>query len=146
MRRLRPAITPKTIAVLIAALVWTGHSQRWFTSRVTLRIALPEDGAAGIRQGSEVYFLGTLVGSVTGVDVDAKGRMEAEANIRRDFFQFVRLPCGDGDFGPGARQSARHRGRSTQSNGSPPSRTHRSVHGGKPDLRQSSDARGIVSR
>ena len=56
------------VAVLIAAVVWTGHSQRWFKSRVTLRIVLPEAGAAGIRQGSEVYFLGTLVGSVSDVD------------------------------------------------------------------------------
>jgi phospholipid/cholesterol/gamma-HCH transport system substrate-binding protein len=78
------------VAVLIAAVVWTGRSQRWFKSNVTLRIALPEAGAAGIRQGSEVYFLGTLVGSVSYVEVDEKGRMEAEANIRRDFFRFVR--------------------------------------------------------
>jgi phospholipid/cholesterol/gamma-HCH transport system substrate-binding protein len=78
------------LAVLIAAVVWTGRSQRWFKSNVTLRIILPADGAAGIRQGSEVYFLGTLVGSVSSVEVDEKGRMEAEANIRRDFFRFVR--------------------------------------------------------
>jgi phospholipid/cholesterol/gamma-HCH transport system substrate-binding protein len=78
------------VAMLIAAVVWTGHSQRWFKSRVTLRIVLPEAGAAGIRQGSEVYFLGTLVGSVSYVEVDTTGRMEAEANIRRDFFRFVR--------------------------------------------------------
>ncbi|HXR48920.1 MAG TPA: MlaD family protein [Candidatus Limnocylindrales bacterium] len=78
------------VAVLIAAVVWTGHSQRWFKSRVTLRIVLPEAGAAGIRQGSEVYFLGTLVGTVSYVEVDTTGRMEAEANIRRDFFRFVR--------------------------------------------------------
>ena len=70
--------------------MWTGHSQRWFKSRVPLRIVLPEDGAAGIRQGSEVYFLGTLVGSVSDVEVNGKGRMEAEASIRRDFFRFVR--------------------------------------------------------
>jgi phospholipid/cholesterol/gamma-HCH transport system substrate-binding protein len=78
------------IAVLVAAVMWTGHSQRWFKSRVTLRIVLPEAGAAGIRQGSEVYFLGTLVGSVSDVVVDTTGRMEAQANIRRDFFRFVR--------------------------------------------------------
>lgn len=78
------------LAVLIGTAVLTGHSQRWFKSRVTLRITLPEDGAAGIRQGSEVYFLGTLVGSVADVFVDANGRMEAEANIRRDYFRFVR--------------------------------------------------------
>lgn len=78
------------IAVLIGTVVLTGHSQRWFKSRVTLRIVLPEDGAAGIRQGSEVYFLGTLVGSVDDVIVDQTGRMEAQADIRRDFFRFVR--------------------------------------------------------
>jgi phospholipid/cholesterol/gamma-HCH transport system substrate-binding protein len=78
------------IAVVITAVMWTGHSQRWFQSRVTLRIILPEAGAAGIRQGSEVYFLGTLVGTVSDVVVDETGRMEAEANIRRDFFRFVR--------------------------------------------------------
>jgi phospholipid/cholesterol/gamma-HCH transport system substrate-binding protein len=78
------------VALLVAAVVWTGHSQRWFKSRVTLRIVLPEAGAAGIRQGSEVYFLGTLVGSVSDVIVDTTGRMEAQANIRRDFFRFVR--------------------------------------------------------
>ena len=78
------------ITVLIGTLVLTGHSQRWFKSRVTLRIMLPEDGAAGIRQGSEVYFLGTLVGSVADLIVDSTGRMEAQADIRRDFFRFVR--------------------------------------------------------
>ena len=79
------------IALLVAAVVWTGHSQRWLKSRITLRIVLPEAGAAGIRQGSEVYFLGTLVGSVSDVLVDTTGRMEAQANIRRDFFRFVRV-------------------------------------------------------
>lgn len=78
------------VALLIAAVVWTGHSQRWFKSRVTFRIVLPEDGAAGIQEGSEVYFLGTLVGSVADVIVAPTGRMEAEANMRRDFFRFVR--------------------------------------------------------
>lgn len=78
------------VAVLVAALVWTGRSQRWFRSKVPLRIVLPAAGAAGIRQGSEVYFLGTLVGSVTDVVVDGEGRMEALANIRHDFFLFVR--------------------------------------------------------
>ena len=34
------------MAVLIAAVVWTGRSQRWFRSNVTLRIVLPEAGAA----------------------------------------------------------------------------------------------------
>jgi phospholipid/cholesterol/gamma-HCH transport system substrate-binding protein len=79
------------IALLIATVVWTGSSQRWFQSHVALRIILPEDGAAGIRQGSEVYFLGTLVGTVSDVVVDKTGRMQAEASIRHDFFRFVRV-------------------------------------------------------
>lgn len=75
---------------LVAAVVWTGHSKHWFRGNVTLRINLPEAGAAGIRQGSEVYFLGTLVGSVSDVIVDTAGHMEAQANIRNDYFRFVR--------------------------------------------------------
>ncbi len=78
------------VAALIAVVVWTGRSQRWFKSNVMVRISLPEAGAAGIRQGSEVYFLGTLVGTVSDVVLDEKGRIEAETNIRRDFFRFVR--------------------------------------------------------
>lgn len=76
--------------VLVVALVFAGRSQRWFIGNVTLRIILPEEGAAGIRQGSEVYFLGTLMGTVSDVIADPAGRMEARANIRRDFFRFVR--------------------------------------------------------
>ena len=78
------------VLVLIAALVWAAYNQRWFRGTVMLRIILPEAGAAGIRQGSEVYFLGTLVGTVSDVVVDTGGRMEAETSIRSDFFRFVR--------------------------------------------------------
>jgi phospholipid/cholesterol/gamma-HCH transport system substrate-binding protein len=76
--------------VLVGAALWTGRSQRWFKTNVMLRISLPEAGAAGIRQGSEVYFLGTLVGTVSDLLVDETGRMEAQTSIRRDFFRFVR--------------------------------------------------------
>jgi phospholipid/cholesterol/gamma-HCH transport system substrate-binding protein len=78
------------VVVLIATIVWTARSQRWFRGTVTLRIVLPEAGAAGIRQGSEVYFLGTAVGTVSDVIVDASGRMEAWTSIRSNFFRFVR--------------------------------------------------------
>jgi phospholipid/cholesterol/gamma-HCH transport system substrate-binding protein len=78
------------VVVLIAAIVWTAYNQRWFRGTVTLWIVLPEAGAAGLRQGSEVYFLGTLVGTVSDVIVAATGRMEARTSIRSDFFRFVR--------------------------------------------------------
>jgi phospholipid/cholesterol/gamma-HCH transport system substrate-binding protein len=79
------------VGVLVAGLVLAGRSQRWFIGNVSLRIILPETGAAGIRQGSEVYFLGTLMGTVSDVSVDPTGRMETRVNIRRDFFLFVRV-------------------------------------------------------
>src|ERR1051326_2506957 len=66
------------VAVLIATVFWTGRSQRWFSRNVTLRIVLPEAGAAGIRQGSEVHFLGTRVGTVSDVIVDTTGRLQAQ--------------------------------------------------------------------
>jgi phospholipid/cholesterol/gamma-HCH transport system substrate-binding protein len=78
------------VLALIAAIVWTGYRQRWFRGTVTLWIVLPETGAAGIRQGSEVYFLGVPVGTVSDVIVDAAGRMEAQTSIRSDFFRFIR--------------------------------------------------------
>lgn len=78
------------VGILVGVLVFAGRTQRWFMTNITLEITLPEAGAAGIRQGSEVYFLGTLVGSVSDVIVDEAGHMKAEANIRRDFFRFVR--------------------------------------------------------
>lgn len=70
--------------------VFTTSDELYLLAASLLR-AVPEAGAAGIRQGSEVYFLGTLVGSVSDVLVDTTGRMEAQANIRRDFFRFVRM-------------------------------------------------------
>jgi phospholipid/cholesterol/gamma-HCH transport system substrate-binding protein len=78
------------VLAVIAAIVWTGYRQRWFRRTVTLWIVLPETGAAGIRQGSEVHFLGVPVGTVSDVIVDEAGRMEAETTIRGDFFRFVR--------------------------------------------------------
>jgi phospholipid/cholesterol/gamma-HCH transport system substrate-binding protein len=90
VREITGAFVLIVIGLLIATVVWTGRSQRWFKSNVTLGILLPETGAAGIRQGSEVYFLGTRVGSVYDVIVDTNGLMEAQTTIRRDFFRFVR--------------------------------------------------------
>jgi phospholipid/cholesterol/gamma-HCH transport system substrate-binding protein len=77
------------VAVLIATIVLAGINQRWFIRNVTLQIVLPESGAAGIRQGSEVYFLGTLVGGIIDVRIAPNGRMAARAYIRQDFFHFM---------------------------------------------------------
>ncbi|MDB6129320.1 MAG: hypothetical protein JWM04_427 [Verrucomicrobiales bacterium] len=77
-------------AVVVTALIFTGRSQRWFIGNESLGVVLPETGASGIRPGSEVYFLGTLMGTVSDVRVDPNGRMEAQVSIRSDFYMFVR--------------------------------------------------------
>lgn len=77
-------------AVVVTALIFTGRSQRWFIGNESLGVVLPETGASGIRPGSEVYFLGTLMGTVSDVRVDPNGRMEAQVSIRKDFYMFVR--------------------------------------------------------
>jgi phospholipid/cholesterol/gamma-HCH transport system substrate-binding protein len=78
------------LALVIAAVVLTGRSQRWFTPRTTLYVALPETGASGLRPGAEVYVLGTFVGTVNDIVVEETGQMKARIKIRKDFFRFLR--------------------------------------------------------
>lgn len=78
------------VAMVVAIVAFAAHSQRWFMGNVSLDVVMPAAGAAGIRQGSEVYFLGTLVGSVSDIRVESTGRMTARVAIRRDFYRFVR--------------------------------------------------------
>ena len=78
------------IALLIAAVVWTGHSQRWFKSNVTLRHHSARGRRGRNPAGLGSLFSGHALGSVSDVIVDETGRMEAQANIRHDFFLFVR--------------------------------------------------------
>jgi phospholipid/cholesterol/gamma-HCH transport system substrate-binding protein len=78
------------VLVLIGAIVWMAYSQSWFRRTAPLEIVLPPEGAAGIQEGSDVYFLGTYVGKVTDVLVTPDGRMIAETRVRSDFFRFLR--------------------------------------------------------
>jgi hypothetical protein len=82
------------IGVLIVAVVWTGRSQRWFKSNVTLRIVLPEAGAAGIRQGSEVYFLGTarlpeITGALANESKDLPGLVQQTQTSMRELERLI---------------------------------------------------------
>ena len=78
-----------TLALVIGALVMTGHSQRWFQPLRRLTILLPEGGSLGLRPGAEVFILGVSVGVVDDIAPDSEGRMRAEVSIRKDYSQFI---------------------------------------------------------
>ncbi len=75
------------VIILVGAFVGMAYRQRWFQHTIPLRIVMPPSGAAGIRQGADVEFLGTSVGTVLDVVLlKPRGRMIAKADIRDDYF------------------------------------------------------------
>src|SRR5687767_14387166 len=79
------------LALVVAGVIFSGHSQRWFARQYTFDVLLPDTGAAGLRRGDEVFVLGVSVGRVDDITVGDDGRMTAPVKIRRDFEQFVRV-------------------------------------------------------
>jgi phospholipid/cholesterol/gamma-HCH transport system substrate-binding protein len=91
--------------VLIAGFVLAAHAQKWFQQVSTLKLDLPPDGSHGLKSGADIQMLGTNVGSIDDVRIDANGKMTADAHVRMDFAKFIRtdsnviihLPFGLGD-------------------------------------------------
>src|SRR5205085_662996 len=79
------------VALVIAGLVFSGHSQRWFARKFAFDVLLPEAGTSGLRRGDEVFILGVSAGLVDDIVVGDDGRMKAHVKIRRDFERFVRV-------------------------------------------------------
>jgi len=79
-----------TGAALLVGVFFIGRTQGWFEPKFTLRVRFPEQGAEGVRQGAEVIILGTRVGSVEQIDVNADGSMQGVIVIRGPFARFVR--------------------------------------------------------
>lgn len=77
-------------ALVLAGVVFSGHSQRWFARKYTFEVLLPEAGTAGLRNGDEVLILGISAGLIDSILVGDDGRMKARVKIRRDFERFVR--------------------------------------------------------
>jgi phospholipid/cholesterol/gamma-HCH transport system substrate-binding protein len=111
------------LALVLAGVIFSGHSQRWFSRKSTFEVLLPEQGASGLRRGDEVFILGVSAGLVDDIRVGDDGRMTARVRIRRDFERFVRADstasikkvfgvAGDSFMeitrGAGAALSARH--------------------------------------
>lgn len=79
------------LALVVAGLIVSGHSQRWFARKYSFDVLLPKAGAFGLRNGDDVFIFGVLVGSVTDIHVDDDGRMKAHVKVRGDFERFVRV-------------------------------------------------------
>ena len=93
------------VAISIAAFLLGPRTQGWFTPTRTLAIQLPPEGSLGLRQGSDVQILGSVVGSVGDIVVTQAGEMIAKVSVRGNFIRFVRedsravirKPLGIGD-------------------------------------------------
>jgi phospholipid/cholesterol/gamma-HCH transport system substrate-binding protein len=79
------------LTLVVAGLIFSGHSQRWFARKFTFDVLLPEEGALGLRPGADVVILGVSAGLVDDISVGYDGRMTARVKIRRDFARFVRI-------------------------------------------------------
>lgn len=79
------------VALVVAGVIFSGHSQRWFARNYAFDVLLPESGTSGLRRGDEVFILGVSAGLVDDIIVGEDGRMKAHVKIRRDFERFVRI-------------------------------------------------------
>jgi phospholipid/cholesterol/gamma-HCH transport system substrate-binding protein len=78
------------LALVLAGVIFSEHSQQWFARKYSFGVLLPEEGALGLRRGDDVVILGVSVGLVDEIRVGDDGRMTAGVKIQRDFERFVR--------------------------------------------------------
>jgi ABC-type transporter Mla subunit MlaD len=72
------------VAGIVAAL-----GREWFQPVKHLTVDLPPEGSLGLKPGSQVYILGTVVGQVDAIAYE-KGRMQAKVSIRGNLIELVR--------------------------------------------------------
>jgi len=80
-----------SVVFIIIAFILTLGAQKWLEPREKLSILLPREGSYGLEVGADVKIFGTAVGKVEKITISKEGRMTAETNILKDFFQFVRI-------------------------------------------------------
>jgi phospholipid/cholesterol/gamma-HCH transport system substrate-binding protein len=79
------------VVLVIAGVVFSSHSQRWFARKFSFDVLLPQAGTSGLRRGDEVFVLGVSAGLVEDVIVKDDGRVKARVTMRHDFERFVRV-------------------------------------------------------
>ena len=52
------------VGLLVAGIIVTGRSHRWFSPMGKVTLQFPREGSLGLREGADVLILGTVVGSV----------------------------------------------------------------------------------
>lgn len=79
-------------AVILAVMlvVLAGRAQGWFIGTAELYTEFSAEGAFGLKEGSEVEILETLVGSVIRIEPTEEGMIRGVMKIRRDFLPYVR--------------------------------------------------------
>lgn len=78
------------VAILIAGIVLAGHAQDWFEPEQHIRVDFPAEGSLGVQKGAVVEILGTTVGKVERIRVEADGHMSGVITVKGDFNRFVR--------------------------------------------------------
>ncbi len=78
------------ILLLIAGVIFAGHYQGWFRPVHTIKLTFPEEGSLGLKKGSEVEILNTVVGTVDKIDIDENEKMIGEIKITGNWFRFIR--------------------------------------------------------
>lgn len=96
------------VALVVATVVFSGHSQRWFAHKYAFDVLLPEAGAFGLRRGDEVFISGVSVGWVDDVLPIDDGRMKARLKVRGDFGRFVRVDSTAATILRSHREKSRH--------------------------------------
>lgn len=91
-----------SVVVFVAAALHAGLLSDWFRPTAKLRIMLPPSGSGGLAPGADIEVLGTRVGNVRRIVVNADAPMYAEAElevpatgyIRRDSVALIKKSFG----------------------------------------------------
>lgn len=78
------------VILLISGVVVAGHAQHWFEKKGLIYLRFPPEGSMELQEGADVMVMGTKVGTVKFITVDADGRMSGTVQVRGPFMRFVR--------------------------------------------------------
>src|SRR4051812_44145568 len=93
-----------SMGLLVAGIMAMIGGPNWFQPSRHVIIDLPPQGSLGLKPGSSVFILGSVVGQVDAITYE-KGRMQADINIRGNLIELLRefsyatidKPLGIGD-------------------------------------------------
>ena len=78
------------VVLLAIGIILAGRAQEWFVPRYHIGLDFPPEGSLGLKKGSEIEILGTIVGKIEGITVNDDGSMRGEMMVKGDFIRFIR--------------------------------------------------------